>query len=60
MTYVCRVTASLWMNFPTDKSCIGLDSQFMWGDAVMFSPVLVGMVPLRYRGKYFFAVLSVS
>jgi alpha-D-xyloside xylohydrolase len=34
------VARSLWFNNPADTKTIGIDGQFMWGNAVMISPVL--------------------
>jgi len=34
------VARALWMNFPEDASTVGIDSQFMWGNALLFSPVV--------------------
>jgi hypothetical protein len=45
------VSRSLWMNFPTDKNTLTIDSQFMMGDAVLISPVI--QQGLDYVDAYF-------
>ncbi len=34
------VVRALWANFPSDTTAASIDRQFMWGNAVLFSPVL--------------------
>lgn len=34
------VARALWVNFPSDKTALSIDAQFMWGASVLFSPVL--------------------
>jgi alpha-glucosidase (family GH31 glycosyl hydrolase) len=39
-TYGGTVANSLWMNFPDDPTAVGVDTQFMLGNAVMIAPAL--------------------
>jgi alpha-glucosidase (family GH31 glycosyl hydrolase) len=34
------VIRPLWMTFPTDREAHQIQTQFMWGDAILISPVL--------------------
>ena len=34
------VARSLWVNFPSDVTTLSINGQFMWGDAILISPVL--------------------
>ena len=34
------VMNALWMHFPTDPNTFNRESQYMWGDSILFTPVL--------------------
>ena len=37
ITYYCLI---LYIRFPTDSNVRGIDRQFMWGPALLISPIL--------------------